>query len=232
MAKRADNGSDGRRRNSRRERSRSRSTSSGNKKIGNSATTYAAQTSCPTSCPFFDGGGCYGEGGSLGRFVTAPLNRAAQTVEHDVVDVANGEATAIDKLKVKPGQPLRLHTVGDCASDEAARIVAAAAARYRARGGGPVWTYTSSWRRDGATPRPASSGTSERSDATPSTPPRAERSPEATSSPVPSRRAARRARSAGSASTTSACASWVHDRVCRARGRVHATPDQEGARDA
>src|SRR5919199_1296654 len=56
------------------------SNNSSNKKIGNAATTYAAQTSCPTSCPFFDGGGCYAENGALGKFVTAPLNRAARAV--------------------------------------------------------------------------------------------------------------------------------------------------------
>jgi hypothetical protein len=45
-----------------------------------------------------------------------------------------------------PGRPLRLHTVGDCRTDEAARIVAAAAERYMDAGGGPVWTYTHAWR--------------------------------------------------------------------------------------
>jgi hypothetical protein len=64
------------------------------------------------------------------------LNRAAQAVEHDLVDVVRAQAAEIDRLEVVPGRPLRLHTLGDCASDEAARIVAAAAARYRARGGG------------------------------------------------------------------------------------------------
>jgi hypothetical protein len=117
-----------------------------NAKIGDAATTYAAQTSCPTSCVFFNGGGCYAENGSLGKFVTGPLNRAAAAVKHDELDVAKAEAAAIDRIKVKPGQPLRLHTVGDCKTDEAAREVAAAAARYRARGGGPVWTYTHAWR--------------------------------------------------------------------------------------
>jgi hypothetical protein len=119
---------------------------SGNAKIGEAGTTYAAQTSCPTSCPFFAGGGCYAENGSLGKFVTGPLNAAAKAIAHDVLDVARAEADAIDKLDVSDGRELRLHTVGDCATDEAAQIVAAACARYRARGGGPVWTYTHAWR--------------------------------------------------------------------------------------
>jgi hypothetical protein len=37
------------------------------------------------------------------------------------------EADAIDALPVVAGRPMRLHTVGDCRTDEAARIVAAAA---------------------------------------------------------------------------------------------------------
>jgi hypothetical protein len=119
---------------------------SGNRKIGDAATTYAAQTSCPTSCPFFAGGGCYAESGTIGKFVTEPLNRAAAGVEHTALDVAESEADAIDELDVVAGRALRLHSVGDCASDEAARAVSAAAARYRARGGGPVWTYTHAWR--------------------------------------------------------------------------------------
>lgn len=122
------------------------SPATGNKKLGDAATTYAAQTSCPTSCRFFDGGGCYAESGRLGVFHTAPLNAAARSVPHTALDVAIHEAGEIDTLAVVAGRPLRLHTVGDCASDEAARTVAAAAARYRARGGGPVWTYTHAWR--------------------------------------------------------------------------------------
>jgi hypothetical protein len=120
--------------------------SSGNRKIGDAATTYAAQTSCPTSCPFFSGGGCYAESGSIGKFVTEPLNRSANAVDHTLLDVAQAEADGIDALTVVPGRALRLHSVGDCATDEAARIVSSAAARYRARGGGLGWTYTHAWR--------------------------------------------------------------------------------------
>lgn len=118
-----------------------------NAKIGDAATTYAAQTSCPTSCVFFDGGGCYAEEGPLGKFVTGPLNKAAALAEgHTPLDVAQAEADAIDALEVVPGFPMRLHTVGDCSTTEAAQVVAAAAWRYMHRGGGPVWTYTHAWR--------------------------------------------------------------------------------------
>lgn len=119
---------------------------SGNEKLGACATTYAAQVSCPPDCVFADGGGCYAETGRVGKFVTSPLNAAAKDAASSPLDVAYAEARAIDDLPVVAGRPLRLHTVGDCATDEAARIVSAAAERYMARGGGPVWTYTHAWR--------------------------------------------------------------------------------------
>ena len=116
-----------------------------NAKIGDAATTYAEQRSCPTSCRFFDGGGCYAEQGRLGFSVTAPLNRAAAMIAATPEDIARAEAAQIDGLKVKAGRPLRLHTLGDCKTNEAAQIVSDAAGRYVTRGGGPAWTYTHAW---------------------------------------------------------------------------------------
>jgi site-specific DNA-methyltransferase (adenine-specific) len=118
---------------------------SGNKKLGGVATTYAAQTSCPSSCVFFDGGGCYAESGKVG--ITARrLNAGAKLQPSGPYEVAVAEAEAIDDISVVPERPLRLHTVGDCATDVAAFLVSDASGRYRARGGGPVWTYTHAWR--------------------------------------------------------------------------------------
>lgn len=121
---------------------------SGNEKIGDCATTYAAQTSCPTWCAFYNGGGCYAENGRIFTSSTGPLNENARDAGASAIDVARAEATAIDRLPAFKchGRPLRLHTVGDCSSDACAQIVAAAADRYRARGGGPVWSYTHAWR--------------------------------------------------------------------------------------
>ena len=119
---------------------------SGNTKIGDAGATYAAQGSCPDSCLFKDGGGCYAETGRIGKFVTRELNLSAEVLDADALAIAHAEADAIDDLVVTRGRPLRLHTVGDCASDETARIVSAAAERYMARGGGQVWTYTHAWR--------------------------------------------------------------------------------------
>lgn len=117
---------------------------SSNEKLGEAVATYASQGSCPSDCVFLDGGGCYAEDGPVGKFVTAPLNRAAG--EADALDVARFEADLIDDLVVVFGRPLRLHVVGDCASDEAAGIVARAAERYMERGGGQAFTYTHAWR--------------------------------------------------------------------------------------
>lgn len=55
--------------------------SSGNAKLGDAATTHAAQASCPRSCRFLDGGGCYAETGRQGKFVTTPLNELAGELE-------------------------------------------------------------------------------------------------------------------------------------------------------
>jgi hypothetical protein len=121
-------------------------TASGNAKLGDAATTHAAQVSCPSSCRFRDGGGCYAESGRQGMFVTRVLNDSARELRATALDVALAEAEAIDDMQVVPGRPTRLHTVGDCPDDECARIVSAAAERYMQRGGGQVWTYTHAWR--------------------------------------------------------------------------------------
>lgn len=121
-------------------------TKSGNAKLGDAATTHAAQVSCPRSCRFLDGGGCYAESGRQGMFVTRELNESATESRATALDVALAEADAIDAMQVVPGRPMRLHTVGDCPNDECARIVSAAAERYMERGGGQVWTYTHAWR--------------------------------------------------------------------------------------
>lgn len=114
-----------------------------NRKTGTAAVTYAAQGSCPASCRFL-GAGCYAEGGGIGH-ITRRLN--AEGRRASPVEIAEAEAHAIDYCEIQfAGQAMRLHSVGDCSTEKAARIVAGAAARWRARGGGPVWTYTHAWR--------------------------------------------------------------------------------------
>jgi hypothetical protein len=114
--------------------------SSANAKIGMAAATYASQASCPKTCPFFKKG-CYAEHGPVG-ITTLNLNRVE---ENNPTAIAQSEADAIDLL---PGiLPLRLHVVGDCATEESARIVSEAAERYSTRwrkrtADMPVWAYT------------------------------------------------------------------------------------------
>lgn len=117
-----------------------------NGKIGTAAATMAAQVSCPKDCVFINGGGCYAEDGGAG-FITEKLNVLAEERGTSALEVAKVEAAAIDGIKARRGRPMRLHTVGDCATDATARIVAAASERYMIRGGGQVWTYTHAWRR-------------------------------------------------------------------------------------
>jgi len=114
---------------------------SGNRKLGGASATYVAQGSCPTTCAFL-GAGCYAESGKSG-IATRQLARAAAGATPAAL--ARAEAAAIDTLSGR--RPLRLHVVGDCATTAAARTVAAAAERYTARAGAPVWTYTHAWRK-------------------------------------------------------------------------------------
>jgi hypothetical protein len=109
-----------------------------NKKTGPVAATYAAQSSCPQSCPML-GAGCYAERGRV-----ALVHRRFGTAKP--VEVARAEAESIRSLRPLPGLPLRLHVVGDCPDDESAQIVSAAAASYERSGGGRAWTYSHAWR--------------------------------------------------------------------------------------
>lgn len=110
---------------------------SGNQKLGKSATTYGHKLSCPDSCPWKNNG-CYGETGPVDWHIRRLLE--PKTVREVAVD----EAIAIINL---PGKlPLRLHTYGDCKTNEAARIVSEAAAIYTEKQNQPVWTYTHGWK--------------------------------------------------------------------------------------
>lgn len=114
-----------------------------NAKIGAAATTYAPTTLC-VDCPL-QGNGCYAQHGMVALHVR-PLDRHAKRYHATPDDVAAQEAAGIDAILAK-GQPLRIHTSGDCPTAKSARIVSAAARRFVKRGGGPAWTYTHAWRR-------------------------------------------------------------------------------------
>jgi hypothetical protein len=106
------------------------------------STTYAGiANSCPDSCTEKRDGTCYVSAG----YYTGMINSKLQFYKATPREVAREEAKAIDGLKAR-GQALRIHTGGDCRTNDAARYVSAAAKRFRVRGGGSVWTYTHAWR--------------------------------------------------------------------------------------
>ncbi len=111
-----------------------------NAKLGHMAASAVAQVTCPATCSFRNSG-CYAEGGNM-RFHTAALNKTQNTAD----EVIAAEAAAIVNTKIVKGFILRLHTVGDCLTDNQARTLSAAADSYVKRGGGNVFTYTHSWR--------------------------------------------------------------------------------------
>jgi len=112
-----------------------------NKKTGPVSATYAAQPSCPGDCPFLKNG-CYGEAARVGIH-TARLNTAA--INSSSMDVAKAEAKAIDGLSGL--LDLRVHVVGDCKTEEEAKLVGDAASRFMARKRPTdAWTYAHAWK--------------------------------------------------------------------------------------
>jgi hypothetical protein len=106
------------------------------------STTYAGiRNSCPDSCTLKKTDTCYVTAG----YYTGMINNRLELYHATPREVAREEAAAIDGLRAK-GQALRIHTGGDCKTNDAARYVSAAAVRFRRRGGGPVWSYTHAWR--------------------------------------------------------------------------------------
>lgn len=125
---------------------------SGNAKLGGMAATYAPITrTCPASCELRKDRTCYAMTGRVGM-VARPLDDAAVGMRAE--SVARAEARAIDAAFGGGSIPfhrgrrrmLRLHVSGDARTAECARILARAADRWVARGGGTVYTYTHAWR--------------------------------------------------------------------------------------
>ena len=111
-----------------------------NSKTGPMSATYAAAGSCPQGCRFnTPGGPCYGRRGRVGIKVNTMAMGTAQAI-------AQAEADEIDKLT--GALDLRLHVHGDCATPQAAELVAEAARRYkrRTRGRRDIFGYTAAWR--------------------------------------------------------------------------------------
>jgi hypothetical protein len=114
-----------------------------NAKIGLSHATMASQVSCPPTCPLLNAG-CYAENGNMGIH-TRQLNVLAEMRQATPLDVARAEADEIED-KLSGRLDLRLHVVGDCATDEAAQIVSQAAVAKVRKHRRDVWSYTHAWR--------------------------------------------------------------------------------------
>ncbi len=121
-----------------------------------SATTTSMAATCPESCAFkgtpTKPGGCYVTSGYK-QVGLVKLDRAAVGLTAE--QVISAEVRAIDDAfdggpipqdGARGGLDLRLHVGGDVGSVAGARMLAKAARRWRARGGGSVWTYTHLWR--------------------------------------------------------------------------------------
>ncbi len=115
---------------------------SDNSKTGHVSATYATQATCPTSCKL-RGEICYAENGFTG-FTTRRLNRQAAANPMHVNAIAKLEANAIETLSGK--RPLRVHVVGDCSTNKAAKLISNAAAKHTAKHGQKAWSYTHAWR--------------------------------------------------------------------------------------
>ena len=112
-----------------------------NSKIGDASATYVTQDSCPDSCSLKKNG-CYAENNLVG-IITSKLNKAASG-QYKPLEIAKAEAAAIGTLTGK--RPLRVHVVGDCRTNGAAKVVARAMAGHTRKHGMKAWSYTHAWK--------------------------------------------------------------------------------------
>lgn len=114
--------------------------------------TYASiEATCSSDCPF-KRNGCYADagftGGAIRKLDAAVLWRSGFEVtleEVSLIDDAFGRGP-VPQDGARGGRDLRLHDAGDAPGKGAAMLLGEAAARWKRRGGGSVWTYTHSWR--------------------------------------------------------------------------------------
>lgn len=114
-----------------------------NAKLGPVSATYVGQQSCPDSCPLLNRG-CYAETGPVGI-----IARRLSKGRRGSLALAREEARAIAGLT--GDRLLRLHVVGDTATNPGAVVLGKAAESYGRRGmrplfGKKVWTYTHAWK--------------------------------------------------------------------------------------
>jgi hypothetical protein len=114
------------------------------------STYVSIEATCPDFCPY-KGNGCYASEGAS-HLTMSGLNRAAWNMT--ALQVTLAEAAAIDAVfprripqdGAKGGRDLRLHVGGEVSCTAGARALAGAGERWKARGGGAIWTFTKRWR--------------------------------------------------------------------------------------
>jgi hypothetical protein len=115
-----------------------------------SATNASVAATCSDGCPF-KSGGCYTTGGST-RYLVDRLDAAAVGCSADqviaeqarLIDAAF-DGGSVPQDGANGGRDLRLNVAGDVGSTVGALLLAGAAQRWSARGGGHVWTFTHTW---------------------------------------------------------------------------------------
>jgi hypothetical protein len=124
--------------------------------------TFASFATCPSSCTFLTDAttgmrrGCFVGANVNSMRLMQRLDASAALVDGPLRGTLIGlaEAHVIDTSFAggvpqdgpRGGRPLRIHVAGDAANEIVARALGHAAARWRVRGGGPVWCYTHRWR--------------------------------------------------------------------------------------
>ncbi len=117
-----------------------------------SSTYVSIDATCRDEC-VFKRGGCYVRSGFTGNLAsrldrTAEVLRPLEVIRNEValIDGAFSRLGHVPQDGARGGRDLRLHVGGDCPSEKAAVLLAGAAERWIARGGGRVWTYTHNWK--------------------------------------------------------------------------------------
>ena len=109
-----------------------------NMKLGNASTTYSGLNTCPQDCPFRKSG-CYAQCGPI-RIIFHRLSDMKRS------HLREAKAEAIQIRNLSGEKDLRIHTTGDCRSNEAAKIISKAAKEYAERCERRAWTFTHAWK--------------------------------------------------------------------------------------
>lgn len=115
------------------------------------STYVSIDATCLDSCAF-KAGGCYVRTGFTAQLAESLDDqsrglRAIDVIRNEVelIDHAFPSLGHVPQDGARGGRDLRLHVGGDCPSEAGAVLLANAAERWMARGGGRVWTYTHAW---------------------------------------------------------------------------------------